>query len=54
MMYCGGIRGELVCDKRRPPVWRYANGRGANSCRCYRGGIGILAGTVESRFEPRS
>ena len=51
---CGGIRSELVCGKGRPAVWRYANGRGANSCGFYRGGTGILARTVESHFEPRS
>jgi hypothetical protein len=51
---CGGIRGELVCGKRRPAVWRCANGRSANSCGCYRGGTGILARTVESHFEPHS
>jgi hypothetical protein len=51
---CGGIRGKLVCGKRRPAVWHYANGRGANSCSCYRGGTGILARTVESHFESPS
>ena len=30
------------------------NGRSANSYSSYRGGIGILARTVESHFEPRS
>jgi hypothetical protein len=51
---CSGIRSELVCGKRRPTVWHYANGRGANSCSCYRGGAGILARTVDSHFESLS
>ena len=50
----GRIRGELVCGKRRRAVWRYANGRGANSCSSYRGDIGVLARTAESHFDPRS
>jgi hypothetical protein len=50
----GGIRSELVCGKRRAAFWRYANGRGANSCVCYRRGSGILARTVESHFESHS
>src|SRR5262249_16911426 len=51
---CGRIRSELVCGKRRAAVWHYANGRSANSYSSYRDGIGILARTVESHFEPRS
>ena len=49
-----GFVASWFAAKDAPAVWRYANGRGANSCSSYRGDIGVLARTVESHFDPRS